>query len=272
MAPRNPDGSYGVPEVNDFATYYSNPIFEANMKENRTNNYQLDYNVYANIMPVKGLNVRVEYGGSRGWLNSYYFVPEYSYGSIMVESQSTRSKNVSKYTSFKQYATYNFDLASAHHFSVMLGHEAQWGNWESLSASRKGYISDAIHSLNVGDSSTATNSGDDGTKWGIESYFGRLNYNLLDRYLLTATLRTDGSSSFGENNRWGWFPSVALAWRISNEKFMENVSFINNLKLRLGWGLVGNQSSGSYAYGATMSNTATAWGTGYYPATSPMPT
>ena len=269
VAPRNPDGSYGVPEVNDFATYYSNPIFEANMKENRTNNYQLDYNVYANIMPVKGLNVRVEYGGSRGWLNSYYFVPEYSYGSIMVESQSTRSKNVSKYTSFKQYATYNFDLASAHHFSVMLGHEAQWGNWESLSASRKGYISDAIHSLNVGDSSTATNSGDDGTKWGIESYFGRLNYNLLDRYLLTATLRTDGSSSFGENNRWGWFPSVALAWRISNEKFMENVSFINNLKLRLGWGLVGNQSSGSYAYGATMSNTATAWGTGYYPGNFP---
>ena len=139
----------------------------------------------------------------------------------------------------------------------------------TISLSRKGYISDAIHSLNVGDSSTATNSGDDGTKWGIESYFGRLNYNLLDRYLLTATLRTDGSSSFGENNRWGWFPSVALAWRISNEKFMENVSFINNLKLRLGWGLVGNQSSGSYAYGATMSNTATAWGTGYYPGNFP---
>lgn len=269
VAPRNPDGSYGVPEVNDFATYYSNPIFEANMKENRTDNYQLDYNVFANIMPLKGLNVRIEYGGNRGWYNSYYFVPEYTYGSIKVESQSTRSKNMSKYASFKQYATYNFDIKSDHHFSVMLGHESQWGNWESLSGTRKGYISDAIHSLNVGDSSTSTNNGDDGTEWGIESYFGRLNYNLLDRYLITATLRTDGSSSFGENNRWGWFPSAAIAWRISNEPFMEKAKFISNLKLRLGWGHVGNQSSGSYAYGATMSNVATAWGTGYYPGNFP---
>ena len=269
VSPRNPDGSYGVPQVNDFATYYSNPIFEANMKENKTNNYQLDYNVYANLTPLKGLNVRIEYGGNRGWYNSYYFVPEYTYGSIKVESQSTRTKNLSKYTSFKQYATYNFDVLNDHHFSVMFGHEAQWGNWESLSASRKGYISDAIHSLNVGDSSTSTNSGDDGTKWAIESYFGRLNYNLLERYLFTATLRADGSSSFGENNRWGWFPSAAFAWRISNEPFMEKADFISNLKLRLGWGHVGNQSSGSYAYGATMSNVATAWGTGYYPGNFP---
>lgn len=153
----------------------------------------------------------------------------------------------------------------------MLGHEAQWGNWESLSGSRKGFISDTLHSLNVGDSSTSTNSGDDGTVWAIESYFGRLNYNLLDRYLLTATLRTDGSSSFGKNNRWGWFPSAALAWRITQEPFMKDVKWLSNWKLRLGWGLVGNQSTGSFAYGATMNNVSTAWGTGYYPARFPNP-
>lgn len=140
-----------------------------------------------------------------------------------------------------------------------------------LSGSRKGYISDALHSLNVGDASTATNSGDDGTPWAIESYFGRLNYNLLDRYLLTATLRTDGSSSFGKNNRWGWFPSAALAWRITQESFMKDVKWLNNWKIRLGWGLVGNQSTGSFAYGATMNNVPTAWGTGYYPARFPNP-
>lgn len=153
----------------------------------------------------------------------------------------------------------------------MLGHEAQWGTWESLSGSRKGYISDTLHSLSIGDSSTATNSGDDGTPWAIESYFGRLNYNLLDRYLLTATLRTDGSSSFGKNNRWGWFSSAALAWRITQEPFMKDVKWLSNWKLRLGWGLVGNQSTGSFAYGATMNNVATAWGTGYYPARFPNP-
>ncbi len=265
MATHNADGSYAVPQTNDFATYYSNPIFEAEQKENKNNNYSLDYNVFANIKPIKGLNIRLEYGGNRGWYNTYYFVPEYTYGSIQVESESTRTKNLSKYNSFKQYATYDLDVLKTHHFQLMLGHEAQWGNWESLSGTRKGYISDSLHSLNVGDSSTATNSGDDGTQWAIESYFGRFNYNLLDRYLLTATLRTDGSSSFSEDHRWGWFPSAALAWRASNEKFLKNVEWLNNLKLRLGWGLVGNQSTGSYAYGATMSNTATAWGTGYYP-------
>ncbi len=92
------------------------------------------------------------------------------------------------------------------------------------------YISDTLHSLSVGDSSTATNSGDDGTPWAIESYFGRLNYNLLDRYLLTATLRTDGSSSFGKNNRWGWFPSAALAWRITQEPFMKDVKWLKQLE------------------------------------------
>ena len=178
---------------------------------------------------------------------------------------------MSKYSSFKQYATYDFDPFKNNHFQIMLGHEAQWGNWESLSGSRKGYFSDALHSLNVGDFSTATNTGDDGTQWSIESYFGRLNYNLLDRYLLTATLRTDGSSSFGKNNRWGWFPSAALAWRITQEPFMKDVKWLSNWKLRLGWGLVGNQSTGSFAYGATMNNVSTAWGTGYYPARFPNP-
>ena len=178
---------------------------------------------------------------------------------------------MSKYNSFKQYATYDFNPFKNNHFQIMLGHEAQWGNWESLSGSRKGFISDTLHSLNVGDSSTSTNSGDDGTVWAIESYFGRLNYNLLDRYLLTATLRTDGSSSFGKNNRWGWFPSAALAWRITQEPFMKDVKWLSNWKLRLGWGLVGNQSTGSFAYGATMNNVSTAWGTGYYPARFPNP-
>ena len=264
VAARNPDGSYGVPENNQFATYYSNPLFEASMREDRTNNYSLDYNAFANITPIKGLSIRIEYGGNRAWYNSYKFQPDYSYGDIKVKSESTRGKNMNKYTSFKQYATYDFDPFKNNHFQIMLGHEAQWGVWESLSAGRKNYLSDTIHSLNVGDSSTATNSGDEGTPWAIESYFGRINYNLMDRYMVTATLRTDGSSAFGKDNRWGWFPSAALAWRISNEKFMKNIKWIDNMKLRLGWGLVGNQGAGSYAYGESMRNISTAWGTGYY--------
>ena len=270
VAPKNPDGSYGFVETNDFATYYSNPLFEAQMKENDVKNQQLDYNFYANITPIKGLTLRVEYGGSKGWGNTYYFTPEYQYGTVKNESLLTHGESRNYYESFKQYATYDFEPWKGHRFQIMAGHESQEGEWFKGSSSRRGYISTSVHSIAVGDATTATND-EQGADWAIESYYGRINYNLFEKYLLTATLRTDGSSNFSPNNRWGTFPSAALAWRISQEKFMEKLPFISNLKLRLGWGLVGNQSSGSYAYGVAMKNTATAWGTGYYSGNIPNP-
>lgn len=264
VAARNADGTYDSGAENEY-NYTENPLFKAQQIDNHNEKSQLDFNFYATLTPIKNLVLRVEYGGSFSWGDSYYFRPEYTYGSNnqTVESLGQRTSSTSKYQSFKQYATYDIDPLKNNHLQVMLGHESQWGDWASLSASRKGYISDAIHSLHVGDATTATND-EQGSEWAIESYFGRLNYNLLDRYLLTATLRADGSSSFGPNNRWGWFPSVAAAWRISQEPFMRNMEWLSNAKLRLGWGLVGNQSAGSFAYGVAMSTVATAWGSGYY--------
>lgn len=260
----NPDGSFGFMEKDDNNTYYSNPLFEAMMRENYNTASKFYYNAFVNINPVKGLNLRAEYGGDISRGNSYYFCPDYQYGTVVVESQSTRSSSKNDYWSLKTYATYDIDFLKKNHLQIMAGHEAQHGSWENLSGSRKGFISDAIHNLDVGDATTATNS-NGGSAWAIESYFGRINYNFDNRYLLTATIRSDGSSNLGPNNRWGTFPSVALAWRINNENFMKSVNWLSNLKLRLGWGIVGNQNVGTYAYGTTMRNTVTAWGTGYYP-------
>ncbi len=264
VAARNADGTYDSGAENEY-NYTENPLFKAQMIDNYNRKSQLDYNLYTSITPIKNLIVRIEYGGSFSWGDNYFFRPEYTYGSnnSVVESSRQRTSSTSKYQSFKQYATYDFDPLKNNHLQVMFGHESQWGDWANLSASRRGYISGSIHSLNVGDATTATN-GEQGSEWAIESYYGRLNYNLLDRYLLTATLRADGSSSFGPDNRWGWFPSVAAAWRITQEPFMKNLTWLTNAKLRLGWGLVGNQSTGSYAYGVAMSSVATAWGSGYY--------
>lgn len=121
-----------------------------------------------------------------------------------------------------------------------------------------------VHELGAGDALTAKNSSSKNDS-AIESYYGRFNYNYNDRYLLTTTIRADGSSTFGPNNRWGWFPSLALAWRINKEKFMKDIPWLQNLKLRLGWGIVGNQWAGNYAYGSKMYTAATVWGTGFYP-------
>lgn len=265
VAVRNPDGTYVFMQTDDTGEYVSNPVFEAMMRENYNTGSQFYYNVFADIKPIKGLNLRVEYGGNNSRNNTYYYQPNYTYGKFIIESESRRSASKNDSWSFKTYATYDFQFAKYNKVQLMVGHEAQHGKWENLYGARKGFISDAIHSLDVGDSSTATNS-NGSSGWAIESYYGRLNYNFDNRYLLTATLRSDGSSSFGPKNRWGTFPSFALAWRINNEKFMKGTAnWLSNLKLRLGWGIVGNQGAGSYAYGYIMKNTETAWGTGFYP-------
>ena len=144
----------------------------------------------------------------------------------------------------------------------MAGHEAQEGLWENLSGSRSQYLFNNIHELVAGDVKTAKNSSNRGS-WAIESYFGRANYNFDDRYLLTATLRSDGSSRLA--HKWGTFPSLALAWRMKNEAFLKDVETVSNLKLRAGWGIVGNQNAPEYAYGMTMASSATVWGPGFYP-------
>ena len=146
----------------------------------------------------------------------------------------------------------------------MVSHEAQESEYQALSAGRTGFLTNDILDVNAGDPLTATNGG--GTyPWSMESYLGRVNYNYDNRYLLTATFRSDGSPNFGADNRWGNFPSVSAAWRISQEKFF-NVSWISELKLRYETGLTGNQGTGSGIY-APLATGATPWGTGFLPST-----
>ena len=264
---KNPDGSYGVVSENLTGTYFSNPVADALMKENYRKGLDASVNVFASIDVMKDLNVRVEYGVSYNYTNRYKYTPFYDYDYFTQASSGERGSSNSKYASFKVYANYNHTWGR-HTLGAMLGHEAQEGSYEDLMGSRTGYKFNSVHELPAGDANTAKNSSSVG-EYAIESYFGRLNYNFDDRYLLTATLRADGSSSFGPDNRWGYFPSMALAWRASNEKFLKDISWLSNLKLRLGWGLVGNQNAGNYAYGATMGSVATVWGTGYVQSSFP---
>lgn len=156
--------------------------------------------------------------------------------------------------------TYNETFNDVHNLNFMLGQEMQKSQWEYLMGFRNGFITNVAHDLNAGDANSAKNSGSSGAN-SLLSYFGRAFYSFDDRYLLTATLRRDGSSKFAAGNRWGWFPSAALAWKVSNESFLADNDVVNNLKLRLGWGAVGNQNVEDYAYTSTMATVATIWGT-----------
>lgn len=264
MPAKNPDGSWGAQEENQLATYYSNPLADALTKENKEKGLQALVNAYADIKFYKDLTLRIEYGGSYNYNNSYQFTPELDLGTWKSTSSGNRSASNSSYWTFKQYLTWHHEF-NRNNIEAMIGHEAQESAWENLWGSRTGYLFNSVHELDVADTKTAKN-GNSKNSSSIESYYGRVNYSFDDRYLLTATLRADGSSAFGPSNRWGWFPSAAVAWRFQQESFLRDVDWITNGKLRLGWGLVGNQNAGSYAYGATMNSVATAWGTGFYPA------
>lgn len=259
---RNPDGSWGAQAENMYGTYFSNPVAEALMRENYNRGLQMYVDFFADVTLWKGLVFRAEYAGNYYYSNTYQYTPSYDYGHYVQSSTGSRGANNGSNWTLKTYLTYNGTFGK-HNISVMAGHEAQENSYETLYASRDNYLFNTIHELNMGDSSTAKNSSGRGSS-AIESYYGRLNYGYDDRYLATFTVRGDGSSSFGPANRWGVFPSMALAWKINNEKFLKGVKWLNNLKLRLGWGLVGNQSASSYAYGVTMSSAASIWGTGFY--------
>src|SRR5690606_26055925 len=117
---------------------------------------------------------------------------------------------------------------------------AQASAWRNVGGKRTGFLTNNILDLEAGDPTIGvTNSGGNGD-WAMESYLGRVNYNFDDRYIVMGTIRTDGSVNFGPENKWGVFPSVSAAWRISQESFF-NVPLINELKLRFETGLTGNQ-------------------------------
>ncbi len=138
------------------------------------------------------------------------------------------------------YLTYNLNY-DIHNLTLMLGNEVSksWGQW--VSASARDF--DSVWNRNLALTNDPDNKQGNGAYNSDDhniSYFARASYNLMDRYILTGTVRRDGNSNFGLGNRWGTFPSVAGAWRVSEEPFMKDLSFVNNLKVRVGWGQTGN--------------------------------
>lgn len=152
--------------------------------------------------------------------------------------------------------SYKKELFDKHHLDALLGYEFQEFNWDGFGAGNTNFSTDGFlyNNLSFGQSQKPTVSSNKGTNM-LASYFGRLNYSIKDKYLFTFTLRADGSTKFGEGNKFGYFPSGAFAWRLINENFMKNQDWISNLKLRLSVGQTGNSNiSGAFSYYAFGAN------------------
>ena len=146
------------------------------------------------------------------------------------------------------YSTLTFDKTFGDHaLKVMAGYNQESYKYEYLQGYREGFAGNSLHELDAGGTNGQTSAGS-ANEWAIQSFFGRVNYDYLGKYLLEANVRYDGTSRLHKDSRWGAFPSVSVGWRMSEEKFMESLTFVDNLKLRASYGELGNQNIGNYPY------------------------
>jgi TonB-linked SusC/RagA family outer membrane protein len=262
IAVKNPDGTYGGPTQTQYQL--SNPIGLADINSNETVKRNIMGNFYIDIELLKGLKFSNSLNGNIGYSNNYQFHPSYTFGGYVFESSSSnsfRSATNDFYWNLVSTLTYDKTIGD-HSLSLMLGHECQESQHFLLSGSRSGYLTDIIEELPSGDASSATNNSEK-SSWAMESYFLRGNYNFHNRYFIMATVRRDGSTNFGENKRYGYFPSITASYKITEEPFLDFVKQIGDVKLRGEYGISGNQSAGSFAYLSKLKASETTWGTGY---------
>lgn len=248
---RNFDGSYAGPDQQNVSSQIgSNPVAQAMLNNNTVLENRMLSNLFADFQIIKGLTIRTELSANYGNYLNKSFKPSYQWGTLInPTSQLGQASNQSFNWQWRNYATY-INTFGNHSLHVTLGQEAQRSEWDNFTAYKIGVPND-LPVMNQGDVSNVLNTGSKG--WDSKlSYFARVNYNFGDRYLITGTIRRDGSSKFGPANQWGWFPSASIGWRVSQEDFMSGASFIDNLKLRAGWGLVGNDGISQYAFGSAL--------------------
>jgi TonB-linked SusC/RagA family outer membrane protein len=251
------DGNYAGPETTLGSSMY-NPVGFFKDQINSLKRERIMGNIYTQINFMPSLNLRTELGIDSSNSTNLGFKPSYQYG-LLTESNAMimEQNNHNFFWNIKNYLTYTQTFADVHNLTAMVGQEAQESSWDYMQLIKDNLSSNDIHVIG-GDGNLKSNIGgkDRITK---ASFYGRANYNYADRYLATVTLRADGSSVFGANYKWGYFPSVALAWRASSEKFLESLQGkVSNLKLRLGWGMTGNDNIPTYRYGSTMTAFPTA--------------
>ena len=184
---------------------------------------------------------------------------DYDINSLRVQNQNEKQHNL------QFLANYSTAFNEIHELKALVGYTQEWNTYNENEVGRTNFIADDIYVIDAGSSDPVNwSTGGTASEWAIRSVFGRLNYVLNEKYLLEANVRYDGSSRFSADKRWGIFPSVSAGWRLSEEAFMKNISWIDNMKIRASWGQVGNQTWGRvgdrdydlYQYYSTIANSA----------------
>lgn len=246
---KNEDGSWSGPDGN--SEWYGstrNPIGPTELNKSQTDGYNFLANLTAELTFTKWLKFKSTFGYDAKFWFIDNFTPKYNWKPTPTEETSRyKSDNKSFTYLWDNYFLFDHTFAEKHRVGLMAGMSAQWNTNDYLNAQKNVFMFDSVHEMDNGEEMYAI--GGNETEWALLSYMARVNYSYEDRYLLTATIRRDGSSRFGKKHRWGTFPSVSVAWRASQEKWFPKNDYINDLKVRAGYGVTGSQASvGNYSY------------------------
>lgn len=240
---KNLDGTWGGGQsIGGILYNQDNPVARSYFRGNKSISSQVFGNVYAEVQFLKNFSLRNEVSYSINLNNNTAHQLAGNIGPTALRAQLFDGRSNGYYYAIRNYLNYN-KYFGKHSISATAGHEAQYSYYEQING-KKVDLQNNILDLNAGSSDRTTwELGGSKSQWAMESYFARGAYTYDNRYSLSLTIRADGSSNFGPNNKWGYFPAGSFAWTVTNEPFAQDWSgTVSNLKLRVGYGSVGNQN------------------------------
>ncbi|SKC16719.1 TonB-linked outer membrane protein, SusC/RagA family [Dyadobacter psychrophilus] len=248
------NGRFTVARLND---PIDNPYAIATQLQNESLNDRVQGNFYAEYSIWDDLKFRITLGATTNSGRTGEFTPTTLNDGRNVGGSASVRGTKSTLLLNENYLTYTKKIGTNHDISAMLGYSYQTSSSENWGGTGQSFITDAVSYWNLGGASVWQSPNSGLTEWQLASYYARLTYGLLDRYLFTANIRQDGSSNFSKNHKWATFPSGAFAWKLSSEPFMQNVTAISQWKWRVSYGLTGNQAIEPYQTMSRFSNVYT---------------
>ena len=261
---RDANGNFAGPPVStNSAEVKFNPVAITMLRTNTLAQQRLTGNFFAEVQLMKDLSFRTDLSLDNNQTQNVNFNPTYRWGPLFNDESTLQDQRATGFNwVWANYFTYSKSFGGGHNITFLFGTEALKGTYQQAYIVKKALATNDLPVLSQGDNVGQISDGVKNANT-LSSYIARLNYSFGDRYLATLTLRNDGSSRFGPNHKRGYFPAASLAWHISNEGFLRNNEVVSDLKLRVGYGEVGNQQIDNYAYGSKLVSVTSPFGTTY---------
>ncbi|MDI9872334.1 TonB-dependent receptor [Flectobacillus roseus] len=257
-APYKADGSINFTPTND--ALLTNPLAEIvpGAQVDNTKKYRIFNSIYTEVKLMEGLKYRVNFGPDFTLSRWGRFIGAQTNARKGGDAQASTQSNFGFNWTLENIINYSKTIQK-HNFNVTLLHSIQRDRYENYASNVQGVPAETQQFYNLGNASSVLGVGSNLTEWTINSIMARINYDYNDKFLVTLTMRRDGSSRFGVNSKYGNFPGVAVGYNISNEPFLKSVQWLDLLKVRAGWGSVGNQGVSPYQTQGLLNRTAYAW-------------